>query len=195
VRLCLASGSPRRFRLLSSLGIIPQVIVPNVSEAAAFEEMPEDLVRRLAQDKANVVVDKLDPGEWLIVAADTVVVLEGKIYGKPGSVKAAEVMLGMLSGKTHTVLTGMALVRLPEKKLSLSCTKTSVPFRNLDSAAIREYVRVDNVSDCAGAYRIQGLGVSLLDGGISGSYSNVVGLPLERLFFEAGKLGVDLLKI
>jgi len=195
LRICLASGSPRRRELLLSIGISPIVVVPSVPEVRQPAERAEGFVRRLAREKGEAVLSELEPGEWLIIAADTVVVLGEEVLGKPGTEAAAEWMLEKLSGKTHRVLTGLALLCTQKMERSISCTQTLVRFRELDSDSIRRYVTLDNVSDCAGGYRIQGRGVALLDGGISGSYSNVVGLPLERLFLEAGKLGVDLLKI
>lgn len=195
MRVCLASGSPRRLELLGAVGIRPVVRVPSVPEVQSGGESPEEFVRRLAREKGEAILSGLEDGPWLVIAADTVVVLDGEVLGKPGTEERACAMLEMLSGREHMVLTGMALFETASGRRSVSCTRTAVSFRILDSGFVRYYVSLDNVTDCAGAYRIQGRGVALLDGGISGSYSNVVGLPLETLFPEAEKLGVDLFQI
>ena len=194
MRVCLASGSPRRLDLLASIGIVPEVRIPSIPEEFVSGESPREFVRRLAVEKGETVLRALEPGGWFVVAADTVVVLDGDVLGKPGTEECAVAMLEKLSGREHRVLTGMALFNTVTGARSLTCTQTAVPFRNLDSAFLRYYVSLDKVTDCAGAYRIQGRGVSLLGDGIRGSYSNVVGLPLETLFREAERLGVDLFK-
>lgn len=197
MRVCLASGSPRRLELLRQAGIEPEVRIPDVPEMVRTGETPGEMVLRLAVDKAEAVLAAGVGGVGLVIAADTVISLEGRVLGKPVDNGAAMAMLAMLSGRSHSVLTGMALFSPPAGRWSRTITETIVSFRNLDSSLLREYVTQDKVTDCAGAYRIQGRGFCLLDAdcGITGSYSNVVGLPLERLFVEAAALGIDLLNL
>lgn len=196
MRVCLASASPRRLELLRGVGIEPLVVVSGADEALLPGERAEAHVQRLAREKGGAVAARLPEGTGLLIAADTVVVLDGEILGKPGTAERAAAMLARLSGREHRVLTGLALFAPARGEWRVSLCETRVFFRGLDSRQIREYVSADTVTDCAGAYRIQGRGVFLLDPGrgILGSWSNVVGLPLETLFSEAGLLGYDLLK-
>lgn len=208
MRVCLASASPRRLELLRGVGIEPLVLVSGADESLLPGERAEAHVQRLAREKGEAVAARLlegtglpervqlPEGAELLIAADTVVVLDGEILGKPGTAERAAAMLTRLSGREHRVLTGLALLVPARGEWRVALCETRVFFRELDSRQIREYVSADTVTDCAGAYRIQGRGVFLLDPerGIQGSWSNVVGLPLETLFSEAGLLGCDLLK-
>lgn len=196
MRLVLASASPRRLALLRGVGLEPLVCPAGIPEYPLPGEAPEAYVMRLAREKAEAAL-AASPGDTdlLLIAADTEVVLDGEILGKPDGIREAAAHLRRLSGREHVVMTGLALCRVPEGRWSIAVSRTRIRFRMLDPALVSQYVRVEDVTDCAGAYRIQDRGVFLLDpeDGIQGSYSNVVGLPLERLFAEALRLGVNLL--
>ncbi len=185
--LILASASPRRRELLSLLGWPFSVKIPSVDEAFLPSESPQDAVVRLAVKKASSV--SLDLGDNLVVAADTVVVLDGDVLGKPSSKDEAFSMVKSLSGKTHLVMTGVAVSSGGVVKGEVEVT--SVSFRDLDDEQIQAYVDTDEGKDKAGAYGIQGLG-ALLVRRIEGDYFNVVGLPLCRLSSMVESLGCDL---
>lgn len=188
-RVILASQSPRRLALLRSIGIEPLIQPAFFDERILDGEDAWELVRRLAHGKATSVLARgLGDSPALLVGADTVVVLDGAILGKPGSPEAAISMLERLSGKEHLVLTGLALIRIPDGELDLSVAQTIVRFRDLDQSEICAYVQREDVSDVAGAYRIQDLGALLVQE-IRGTWSNVVGLPLELLYQRASSLG------
>jgi len=187
VNLVLASGSPRRRELLTSLGWPFTVRIPEVDESFLNGEDPEKAVVRLAGAKAEAAASG-HPDEW-IVAADTVVSLEGKILGKPSSRGDASRMLSLLSGKTHTVFTGIAVFSPSGREIGVE--GTDVVFRTLGRDEIRAYAESGECGDKAGAYAIQGLGALLVEG-IRGDYFNVVGLPLYRLSRMLGSLGFSL---
>jgi nucleoside triphosphate pyrophosphatase len=177
--LILASSSPRRISYLSQLGIRFRPARPDVDETPLDGEKPRPYVRRVALAKARFV-SRRRPRAW-VLAADTIVVLDGAILGKPRDESEARRMLARLSGRTHQVMSAMALVcSAAEKELSrLSLTR--VQFREMDPAEIRWYVRTGEPTDKAGAYAIQGLGGFFVRR-ISGSPSNVVGFPVETFY-------------
>lgn len=176
LRLILASASPRRRELLQSAGLRFDVIPSSVSEALHPGEPPPLTAERLAREKAREVASRR-PGA-LVLGADTLVVLEGEILGKPPSEAAAAETLRRLAGRTHHVITGVALVSdgIPD---SFS-VRTEVTFRPLRDEEIEAYVRSREPMDKAGAYGIQG-GAAGFVRSIHGSYSNVVGLPLAEV--------------
>jgi septum formation protein len=182
----LASGSPRRRDLLASLGVTFDVVVPNVDETIAPGELPRPYVERLARAKANAVDQPLS----LVVAADTTVVLDGDIIGKPRDRDDARAILTRLGGRTHTVHTGVAVALGSD--LRSVVVDTTVTFAPLDSAMIDWYVATGEPDDKAGAYGMQGTGNVLVER-IAGSPSNVIGLPLRAVVDLAASLGVDLL--
>lgn len=186
MRVILASSSPRRLQLLQQIGIEAEV------RPAAFDElstgkMADEVVLANAVGKCQAVCaacgDKMP-----VIAADTVVVLDGKILGKPKDAADAVRMLTELSGRTHKVLTGVA-VSFDGKQLAEVC-ETEVIFRTLTAAEIADYVAIGEPLDKAGAYGIQGRGAVFVEK-INGCYNNVVGLPLTRLHLMLAKLGVD----
>lgn len=155
-----------------------EVAAAGVDESLRDGETPAEHVQRLALAKADAVARGRP--ECLILGADTVVVLEGRVFGKPADLAEASRMLRQLSGRWHEVLTGVALVRwAPAWRRAWVCT-TRVCFRELSEESIREYCRRVNPLDKAGAYGIQEHG-ALLVAGIEGLYSNVVGLPVEEV--------------
>ena len=187
----LASQSPRRKELFGRL--VPEftVIVDDSTEVWVPEEKPEATVKRLAEEKARNVAAKTDK-DALVLAADTVVVLDGKILGKPKNEAEAYAMLTALSGNTHQVFTGIAVLDRKSGECVTAAECTKVYFVDLNEETIRYYIASGEPMDKAGAYGIQDLGALFVEG-IEGDYFNVVGLPLCRL----GKLlkesfGIDL---
>jgi septum formation protein len=181
VRLILASISPRRADLLRESGISFRVEPPRVEEWSA-EEFPEiqpgELARGNARRKAQAVAER-HPGQP-VLAADTIVVCEGRILGKPADEEMARQMLGWLSGRTHEVVTAVVLVLPDGKKIRESVVRTRVKFRELGKAEVEAYVREIEVLDKAGAYALQDGGDRLVER-VEGSRSNVIGLPMETV--------------
>lgn len=173
----LASASPRRAELLAAAGIPFDVRPADVDETVAAGEAPEAYVRRLAEDKARAVAQQ-HPGR-LVVAADTTVVVDGEIFGKPADTADAVRMLRRLSGRSHVVLTGVCVCG-PGQQAS-AVDRTVVAFAPMSDGEIDAYVRSGEPMDKAGAYAIQGLASRYVTR-IEGSYSNVVGLPVAVVF-------------
>lgn len=174
-RLILASNSPRRRHLLEQAGLTFSVIPSNFDETAVAMTDPKSYVAALAESKALDISQK-HPADW-VIGADTIVLIDGNILGKPGSGAAAGEMLRRLSGKTHQVLTGYCICCREKNRLFAETVKTDVRFKKLRGAEIDWYVRTGEPFDKAGAYGIQGIG-SFLVKSINGSYTNVVGLPV-----------------
>ena len=175
-RLILASGSPRRRDFLADVGIAFEVRVTDIDETPLPGELPVDFVARLSREKARGV----DLSDAWVLGADTAVVVDGEILGKPGDEEEACAMLMQLSGRWHEVWTGFSLCCQTTGK---SCTKTvctRVRFLTLTPELCRAYVRTGEPMDKAGAYGIQGKGCFLVPE-ISGSYTNVVGLPMTEV--------------
>jgi septum formation protein len=176
----LASGSPRRRELLAAMGIRFEVITADVREHDAESSphlAPADLARENARRKAEAVA-ALWPGRW-VLGADTVVALEKRVFGKPDSLKQAREYLQILSGQTHEVITGCALIG-PAGEPEIFHDTSRVTFRALTGDAIARYLAEVNVLDKAGAYALQERGESLVER-VEGSRSNVIGLPVEML--------------
>jgi len=174
-RLVLASGSPRRRDVLASLGLDFDVRRPDMEEIVLDGESPEVAVCRLAREKAASV--KVEPRD-LVLAADTVVVLNGDLLGKPTDAQDATRMLMRLAGRTHDVFTGLAL-RTGAGCVS-AAARTEVTFRRFDRSECEAYVATGEPLDKAGAYGIQGFGAALVDR-IDGDFYNVMGLPVPTL--------------
>ena len=183
--LVLASGSPRRRELLEGLGVRFQVRPVDLDESPLPGEPPRDYVLRLAVEKAGA---RVEPGE-LVLAADTTVVVDGEILGKPLDDGDARRMLRLLAGREHSVLTGIALQGASGKAAEVD--ETLVRFAPLSEAEIDWYVATGEPRDKAGAYAIQGL-ASLFVEAVEGSWSNVVGLPIPRTYRLFARLGYDL---
>ncbi len=191
MKIVLASQSPRRRELLERMGVEEFEICPaNDEEWAPPGLTPDQLVEYLSVEKACQVAENFDP-EDVIIAADTVVAVEDRVLGKPGSRQQAVEMLTLLSGRSHAVYTGVTVCRGDE--IFTEHERTRVTFRPLTAAEIRAYVDTGEPMDKAGGYGIQGLG-SLLVEGIQGDYYNVMGLPVCRLGQMLRWVGVDLLK-
>ncbi len=180
--LVLASQSPRRSEILRQAGI-PFVARPaNVDETALPGERPEDYVKRVARDKALAVGASADE---MVLGADTVVVIGGEMLGKPRDGADAARMLALLAGREHRVLTGICLRHGAE--IFVGCATTRVWFMPLARAEIEKYVAGGEPMDKAGAYAIQGLASKFVER-IDGSYTNVVGLPIELVYQYLPKL-------
>ena len=188
-KLILASASPRRREILSSAGFVFDVI-PNRKEEEKRGNTPEEIVMHLAEDKAMDVAQQTEKNA-LVLGADTIVVCEGEIMGKPKDPADAARMLLKLQGRAHQVYTGVAMAerRFGEISISSFCQKTSVFVYPMSEEEIREYIAAGEPMDKAGAYGIQGA-FSMYIEKIEGDYLNVVGLPLSRLCRELKTLGV-----
>lgn len=190
MNIILASNSPRRRELLKQAGIEEfQILAPNVDESVEPGHSPAQMVEELSLRKARAA-NRAGPDD-LIIAADTVVALDGKVLGKPRDEGAAFAMLSALSGREHHVYTGVTLIR--GDQTVTSCEVTAVVFRTLAPEEIRGYIATGEPMDKAGAYGIQGRGALLVEG-IRGDYCNVVGLPLFRLSRMLSEFGVELLR-
>jgi septum formation protein len=176
--LILASASPRRAELLKLLGVRFRVLPREVKEVAHEHLSPLEVCQLNAHRKARAVAKK-NP-DWLVLGADTLVFLDGKIMGKPRNLTGARRMLSMLQGRTHQVVTGVCLMHLRAHHERIFAVSTDVLFHPLDETQIRRYLSKINPLDKAGSYAIQEFG-ELIISEISGSFSNVVGLPVERL--------------
>ena len=189
--IILASQSPRRKELMGQIGLKFKVISPNVDEHMEGNPSPAQLVEELSLRKARAVERQAD-GETLIVAADTVVALEGTVLGKPEDEREAFAMLSALSGNRHYVYTGVTVLR--DGRAVTQHEVTTVTFRELEPDEISSYIATGEPMDKAGAYGIQGLG-ALLVSGIEGDYFNVMGLPVYRLGRILAGFGIDLLAL
>lgn len=190
VPLLLASASPRRKELLEQIGLRFQVQAMDIDETVKTGESAFDYVLRLAREKAQAGVNARS--EMIVLAADTTVVLNGEILGKPENEIDARAMLEKLSGSKHQVLTGIAMAKKVGEEVSLEArvVETNVYFSTLNDQQIEAYIKSGEPMGKAGAYGIQGKAALFVER-IEGSYSNVVGLPIA----EAGKMlahfGVD----
>jgi septum formation protein len=187
MKLILASGSPRRAEILRVAAIPFTVLSSAVDETPFPGESPQDHVQRLANAKAELVAARA-VGPAIIIAADTVVALDGRILGKPRSSDDARNMLERLSGHTHFVITGVALIRLPDAERRTFVESTLVHFAKLSEEELNRYLATDEPYDKAGAYAIQGRAGRYIPR-IEGCYFNVVGLPLARLQHSLNELG------
>ena len=183
--IILASNSPRRKELLSGLNIPYKIkTLPDIDESYPDNLIGEDIAIYIAKEKANAYLDQLD-GNTLLITADTIVLLDGKIYGKPSDDTDAKQMLHDLSGKTHQVITGVSITT-KEKQESFGVS-SEVRFAKLEDDEIEYYVSNYKPFDKAGAYGVQEwIGYVAVEY-ISGSYFNIMGLPIQRLYRELKK--------
>lgn len=188
--IILASNSPRRKELLNQMGVKEfKIIAPNVDETVDGGLSPAQMVEELSLRKARAAAGRAGPND-LIIAADTVVALDGRVLGKPRDGEDAFAMLSALSGREHRVYTGVTVLRGGES--ATEHEETAVVFRTLAPPEIRGYIATGEPMDKAGAYGIQGRGALLVEG-IRGDYCNVVGLPVFRLGRMLADFGVTLL--
>jgi septum formation protein len=187
----LASRSPRRLQLLRQIGIRPRVMAADLDESLLPGESPEAYVRRLAVNKAQYAYNALPPKRrGPVFGADTAVVAAGRVLGKPQDREHAVEMLLSLSGRTHRVLTGVALV---DGAVRYRLSDSRVSFRPIDEAEARAYWDTGEPADKAGGYGIQGLGAVFVEG-LEGSYSGVMGLPLYETAELLSEAGIALLR-
>lgn len=189
--LILASKSPRRRYLLKQAGLSFSVIPSSIDETSVPVSSPETYVKALSEAKAENVSIKF-PEKW-VIGADTIVLKDGAILGKPDSITQARAMLKQLSGQTHQVLTGFAICCKSKNRKYSETVKTQVLFKSLTDKEIEWYIHTKEPFDKAGAYAIQGLG-TLLVKSINGSYTNVVGLPVcevIEILIKEGVLGFN----
>lgn len=187
--LVLASASPRRRELLARLGLHPLARPAHIDETAGHAESPDALVLRLAREKCAAGAERPVKDE-VVLAADTIVTLEGRVFGKPRDRDDAADMLTRLSGRTHEVMTGIAVRRGPDEWTDL--VVTAVTFRSLSDAEVAWYLDTGEPTDKAGAYGLQGAGAVLVER-IVGSDTNVIGLPLAETVALLRRAGVDVL--
>ncbi len=209
-QLVLASASPRRKDLLERIGFAVKIVPAEIEEKMEPEEDPTEFVKRMARTKVLSVVNRLKgtmathaesherqstgrgkkrdgPDRW-VVGADTIVVVDGEIMGKPVSQDEAFDMLQKLSGREHTVVTGFCVFDLVKNKEGIQAVISTVRFKPMSRREIEKYLSVGESADKAGAYGIQGVGSYLIDS-IDGSYTNVVGLPLCQLMEMFEEMG------
>ena len=176
--LILASASPRRADLLRQIGLTFQVVPSDAPECLSEHLTASELCQVNAHRKARAVAKRY-PDAW-VIGADTLVYLGTRLFGKPATLEIAAEMLEALAGQTHQVVTGVCLIHLREHREDIFTEITDVRFRALDELEIRRYLNQINPFDKAGAYAIQEHGALIIEE-ISGSFTNVVGLPLERV--------------
>lgn len=179
-RIILASQSPRRKQLLTSLKLNFETIIPDVEEEIKKGEKPIQFAKRVAKDKALKVSKLVEKS--LIISADTIVLLDSKILGKPNNPAEAFEMLSLLSNKTHKVITGICVINQLNNKTLVDYEMTKVTFRKLKKHEIEEYIESGSPFDKAGSYGIQEDFGAVFVKKIEGCYFNVVGLPLYRTY-------------
>lgn len=191
INLILASASPRRAELLSQIGVQYSVCSADIDESVLPEESPSEYVGRLAQEKAKAILSA--HVDNVVIAADTSVVLNGQILGKPENKDHAVDILQSLSGRVHDVYTGVAVCQMQQGEIEVltEVIKTQVAFFPLALEQIQRYVATAEPMDKAGAYGIQGKGAVFVES-IEGSYSNVVGLPLAQTAQMLAKFNVPI---
>jgi len=182
----LASKSPRRRKLLKQIGVKFKSFSVEINENIVDGEHPVACVKRLASEKMEIARSKVKSG--IIITADTIVVLDKKVIGKPQNKKEAEKFLSLLSGKTHTVYTGICVVNAQSNKKIVEVEKTRVDFRKIEKDEIKDYVGGGSPMDKAGAYGIQDDFGAVFVKKINGCYYNVVGLPLTKLYNSLRKI-------
>lgn len=190
MKLILASGSPRRAELLEKMGLTFQVEPSNTDEVLEPGLTPQQEVVHLSLGKAKAVAAD-HPEEAVVLSADTVVELDGKILGKPHSEEAAIAMLRALSGRSHRVLTGVTV--MSPRGTETHCEETEVYFRPISDEEIRWYVKTGEPMDKAGAYGIQGYAAMFIEK-INGDYYNVMGLPVCRTGLMLRRAGIPVLE-
>ena len=183
--IILASASPRRRELLTQIGCNFRIVTAEVEEEKT-NDLPEELVVNNAILKAKAVAAENDAP---VLGADTAVVLDGRIYGKPENREEAAEMLHSLSGRKHQVMTGIAFVY--QGKVWQAVEKTAVYMAKISTDEIAKYVATGEADDKAGAYAVQGRAAAFIER-LEGSFTNVVGLPLHRVVELAKKAGIDL---
>jgi septum formation protein len=185
-RFILASASPRRIELLNLLGLRFEIMPSNVDEKFIKGETPRDHVLRLSEEKARMS-SALHPEAW-VMGADTIVIINGNVLGKPRTPDEAREMLGKLSGQIHTVFTGFTVTRKSADILIRDAVESSVLFREIPEDEMAWYIKTQEPYDKAGGYAVQGMGAFFIKE-IHGSYTNVMGLPLCEVVDVLKRIG------
>ncbi|MGQ0793197.1 MAG: Maf family protein [Deltaproteobacteria bacterium] len=188
-RIVLASASPRRRELLANLGIEFDVIPSQIDEIPIKGESPRDFAMRIAEDKALSVASALDGSVAAVIGADTIVVVDGEILGKPKDADEARRMLRKISGRAHTVITAFCIARPKYEVLRSRHIETEVVVKPLAAREIEGYIKTAEPMDKAGSYGAQGVGAFMIRE-IRGSFTNVVGLPVSEVLEALGELGI-----
>ncbi len=193
-QLILASGSPGRKALLESAHVAFTVDASNYEEDMSLDMPPRDLAMFLSQGKARDVAKRYANAseDMVILAADSFAVFDGQLLGKPHTPERAKEMLTMLSGQTHTFITGFTIIDARTGREHQGAAETKVYFRTISSQDIDNYLAKENVLEKAAAYVVQGLGAAFIDK-IEGDYSNIVGLPLAPVAVALKTFNIDLL--
>lgn len=186
-RIVLASSSPRRRELLAGCGITFEIQSPDIDERVGENEKPKDLVERLAGEKGRCISQR-DPEAW-IIAADTIVVQDGEILGKPADRRDAARMLGSLQGRWHVVWGGIAILHETHGISDIFSFESRVLMQPMSAADIESYIATGEPMDKAGSYAIQGIGAALVRE-VQGSYTNIVGLNLAAVVQKLQQRGV-----
>ncbi len=189
-QIILASSSPRRKELLQMIGLSCKVIAPKIDEKRNPRLKIRSQVEAISQKKAQAIADK--QSDAIIIAADTLVEIQGEILGKPTDRDDALRMLHKLNGKTHTVCTGFTIIDTSSKKQSTKSEETKVTMRKVTEREMMQYLQKDKPFDKAGGYAIQGIGAVLFER-IEGDFFNIVGLPLTSLVTELKRFKLDVL--
>jgi septum formation protein len=192
--LILASSSPRRQELIRSLGLPVRIIPSDADENVGGHLRPWEIVETLAARKAAAVADSLPAEErkGVVVGSDTIVVLDGRVLGKPKDEAEAGGMLAMLQGRDHEVYSGVALIDAASGRTLTSHRMTRVWMKRLDAERIRRYIETGEPMDKAGSYAIQGIGATIVER-IEGDYFNVVGFPLSLVADMLEQFGIRIL--
>jgi len=179
MKLVLASTSPYRRAILEKLGIDFTCMEPDVNENILIDEIPEQLVARLAKAKAQAVADKVDHA--LIIGSDQVAVVDGQVLGKPGNHEASVKQLRRVSGKRISFLTGLCVLNTESNRVQLDVVPFNVIFRKLTDAQIENYLQKEQPYNCAGSFKSEGLGIALFERLEGDDPNTLIGLPLIRL--------------
>ena len=185
-KIYLASSSPRRKKLMEQIGLTFEVVKVNTPEKIKRNETPIKMVERISLEKLEAAKKKISSG--IIITADTIVVFNKKILGKPKNKKDAYRILNLLSGNTHFVYTGFSIFNYKNLKTFSGYEKTSVKFRHIADDEIKAYVETGSPMDKAGAYGIQDDFGAVFVNKINGCYYNVVGLPLSKFYISLIKV-------
>ena len=178
MNIILASASPRRKEILENTNVKFKIMASSIEELTLEGESPCQMVMRLAFEKGIDIASRQKSD--LVISADTIVVLDNTVLGKPKDEIEARKMITSLSGRTHQVITGISLINLDNNKKIIDYVISNVKFKNLSEEDINDYIRTKESLDKAGAYGIQGYGALLVEE-IQGDYFNIVGLPISRL--------------
>lgn len=193
MKIVLASGSPRRKEILENMNLKFDIIKSEIEETTVENESPENLVKRLSYEKAHDVATR--NSDSIVIGADTVVVLDNNVLGKPKDREEAFDMLKKMSGREHDVITGISILCLDSKKEISDFCVSKVKFKNLSDEDIYSYINTGECMDKAGAYGIQGLGGLLVEY-IKGDYFNIVGFPISSASeILKNNFNIDLLEL